>query len=278
MKSFTLRSVCLGLAFTCCLVQVSYEHLKKTSETTHQSINQMTPSVVYRSAVMGERATSPAFEVSTVAYTQTNDADKKSKDRKANDAKAKDDKAKAATKSVDKKATVLKKQSAKKAERAAKKAEAKAAKAADTAKAAMTEAKKEATKAAEAAKDAAESVGEKAAAMTDQASAKPKTEGKPEQTKAKVGPPWVGASLRNEDLAILKITPSSPAAKSELQLGDQIISVEGEQVGNPKELKTELFKAKPEQKLRIVIKRAGVERSLFITLGSQKDRAAAMRK
>ncbi|EMI42688.1 serine protease Do [Rhodopirellula sp. SWK7] len=87
-------------------------------------------------------------------------------------------------------------------------------------------------------------------------------------------PAWVGAKMESSSLVILSMVPFSPAAVSELKIGDQVISINGKQVHTIQDVKERLSATGAGEKMRLVISRGGVSRSISLTLGSMEDKQA----
>lgn len=71
-------------------------------------------------------------------------------------------------------------------------------------------------------------------------------------------------------VAILEVVSSSPAEKSGLQKGDIITKLEGEKIDSVAELRYELYKHNPGEKIEITYNRDGKEQKCSITLEESK--------
>ena len=87
--------------------------------------------------------------------------------------------------------------------------------------------------------------------------------------------PKLGIEIEENEygLEVMSVKPNSAADKAGIQEGDQIMTVEGEEVNSINELSSEISKSKDNKKMYIGVKRAGAIKSLPVVLPRAKKRA-----
>jgi putative serine protease PepD len=70
---------------------------------------------------------------------------------------------------------------------------------------------------------------------------------------------------------VYRLVPGGPAEASGLQLGDVIVGVGGKEVQTPQDVSTAIEPRKPGDAIAIDVERAGVRRSLHVTLGTRPE-------
>lgn len=80
---------------------------------------------------------------------------------------------------------------------------------------------------------------------------------------------FVGIELdeRDNGVFVKSVLEGSPAAKAGLQPGDQLRSVSGVDIDDPRDLKRAMAKTAPKDAVKFVIKRDGKEQTMTVTLG-----------
>lgn len=80
-----------------------------------------------------------------------------------------------------------------------------------------------------------------------------------------------------EGIVILGFHPESPAADTDLQIGDTIVSINGNPVESPEGLVETIQGMKPSEKIRVKIRREGEEQTLHVKLTSRSELMASLR-
>jgi S1-C subfamily serine protease len=85
---------------------------------------------------------------------------------------------------------------------------------------------------------------------------------------------WVGVMLGNDPAAGLVVDtmdPAGPAADAGIQVGDRIVSVDGQPVADTTQLGALLAAHAPGDTITLVVQRAGAELSIAVVLGSPRS-------
>jgi putative serine protease PepD len=80
-----------------------------------------------------------------------------------------------------------------------------------------------------------------------------------------VAPDEPGALVR-------QITPGSPAADSELRIGDRITALDGQEITDPSDLSSAVVDHKPGDRVVLTVQRGGEQRTIDVELGTRPDR------
>lgn len=112
--------------------------------------------------------------------------------------------------------------------------------------------------------------------------------------KGKVSRGWLGVTIQNvsEDIAaslaideprgamVTKITEDSPAANSNMEVGDVILQVEDQKIENSRDLARKIASYSPGETVSVTVLRDGSEQDVSVELGQfpNAERLAAMRK
>jgi putative serine protease PepD len=76
----------------------------------------------------------------------------------------------------------------------------------------------------------------------------------------------------NEPGALVRqITPGSPAADSELRIGDRITALEGDEITDPADLASAVVDRKPGDRVELTVQRGGEQRTIDVELGTRPD-------
>ncbi len=110
----------------------------------------------------------------------------------------------------------------------------------------------------------------------------------------KVARGWLGVTIQsvNEDIAdslglkepkgamVTKLADKSPAAKADMQVGDLIIAVDGDNVDDSRDLSRKIAGLSPNKNVRVTVLRDGKKRDLSVELGNfpSGKKLAALRK
>ena len=72
---------------------------------------------------------------------------------------------------------------------------------------------------------------------------------------------------RPSGCGVVEVTPGGPADKAGIEVGDVIVSVDGQDTPTTEALGTVLAQLKPEDTAPVVVERGGAEKELEVTLG-----------
>ena len=81
---------------------------------------------------------------------------------------------------------------------------------------------------------------------------------------------WLGVLIAEEDgrVQVERVHPAGPAAKAGIAAGDVILSVGGQKIDNPAQVREILEKKKPEETVEVTVRRNEEEKKLNVTLGA----------
>jgi S1-C subfamily serine protease len=72
---------------------------------------------------------------------------------------------------------------------------------------------------------------------------------------------------------VAEVRPGDPAQEGGLEVGDRIVTVDGEEVGESADVSTLVTAKRPGDRIEIVVKRGDDEESLTVELGDRPDEA-----
>src|SRR3954462_3996586 len=91
----------------------------------------------------------------------------------------------------------------------------------------------------------------------------------------------VGITLSLDDTNgawIIGVTPGTPAARSRLQAGDQILAIDGTPVKGPADVARVIYASEPGSRIRFDIDRQGLQGPLWVVVGTPAEIAQAVRE
>lgn len=93
------------------------------------------------------------------------------------------------------------------------------------------------------------------------------------------GPPvWIGIMTDPSSTRVQRVVPGAPAAIAGVELGDEIVSIDGHPVTNGKEVVATAHALHADRKVPIVVKRNGTEMPLMVVAKPRPDAAAVQSK
>jgi putative serine protease PepD len=80
-----------------------------------------------------------------------------------------------------------------------------------------------------------------------------------------------GPAQSGDGAVVVSITPSGPAADSDLRVGDRIVKVEDRAIEDPSDLSNSVLDFKPGDRVSLTVVRGGDERTIDVRLGTRPD-------